>query len=145
MTAVPPPAPERLLGERVGLRPIADWDIPEILIAHQDDRRLAAALGLSRPPSGAELGREVEEAAADWAAGVLKLTVLEPGSNDCRGRLTIDALDPETGRARVTVWIAPERRGRGLASEALRLAEDWLATSCGIEQLQCGEDRPRRG
>ncbi|HET9074760.1 MAG TPA: GNAT family N-acetyltransferase [Solirubrobacteraceae bacterium] len=140
-----PDPPERLVGERVELRPIADWDIPEILIAHQDDRDLAACLGMERPPSGAELGREVEEAAAAWAAGLLKLTIVEPGSNDCRGRLVIDLREAEGTTAPVTVWIARDRRGRSIASEALGLARDWLARSGGIAQLQCREDRPRRG
>jgi RimJ/RimL family protein N-acetyltransferase len=144
MTALPEP-PTRLSAETVELRPISDWDIPEILIAHQDDRGLAPSLGLDRPPSGALLGREVENAEADWAAGTLKLTVLTPGSDDCRGRLTIDAIDSEQHTARVTIWIAPDRRGRGLAAAAVGLARDWLARSCGIEQLQCGEDRPRGG
>jgi RimJ/RimL family protein N-acetyltransferase len=142
---VPPEPPARLSSPTVELRPISDWDIPEILIAHQDDRDLAASLGVSRAPSGAQLGQEVESAAADWAAGTLKLTLCQPGSDDCRGRLTIDALDPAAGTARATVWVAPQLRGRGLARAALELAGDWLARSCGIHQLQCGEDRPGGG
>ncbi len=144
MTAIPP-APTRLHSDAVELRPISGWDIPEILIAHQDDRRLAVDLGLAKPPSGAQLGREVDDAPADWAAGTLKLTLVQPGSDDCRGRLTIDAIDLAAGTARATVWVAPHLRGRGLARAALALAGDWLARSCGIEQLQCGEDRPRGG
>jgi RimJ/RimL family protein N-acetyltransferase len=140
-----PDPPERLRADTLELRPISDWDIPEILIAHQDDRTLAAALGLERPPSSAQLGLEVEAAAADWAAGTLKLTLLTPGSEDCRGRLVIDSLDPAAGTARATLWVVPEWRGRGLGRAALALAGDWLARSCGIEQLQCGEDRPRGG
>ena len=145
MAAVIPDPPERLSSALLELRPISQWDIPEILIAHQDDRNLAASLGLERSPSGAQLGTEVDRAPADWAAGILKLTVLTPGSDDCRGRLTLDAIDLEAGTARATIWIAPDRRGRGLAGAALSLARDWLARSCGIEQLECGEDRPRGG
>jgi RimJ/RimL family protein N-acetyltransferase len=140
-----PDLPPRLSAATVELRPISDWDIPEILIAHQDDRTLASSLGLERPPSGAQLGIEVEQAPADWAAGMLKLTLLQPGSDDCRGRLVIDGLDFDAGTARATIWVAPDLRGRGLAQAALALAGDWLARSCGIHQLQCGEDRPRGG
>lgn len=140
-----PDPPARLSGALVDLRPISDWDIPEILIAHEDDRSLAARLGLARPPSGAELGAEVEQAAADWAAGTLKLTLVQPGSEDCCGRLVIDAIDPVAGRARVTVWVAPRLRGRGLAREARVLATDWLGRRCGVGELECAEDRPRRG
>lgn len=142
MNTLPPP-PSRLTSPEIELRPISAWDIPEILIAHQDDRRLAVDLGLERPPSGAQLGREVEDGPADWAAGTLKLTLVEPGSDDCRGRLVIEAIDLEHGTARATIWVAPDRRGRGLARAAFGLAGDWLARSSGIQQLQCGEDRPR--
>jgi RimJ/RimL family protein N-acetyltransferase len=142
MPAIPEP-PMRLSSPEIDLRPISAWDIPEILIAHQDDRRLAVDLGLARPPSGAQLGREVDEASADWAAGTLKLTLVQPGSDDCRGRITIDGIDLDARTARAMIWVAPDRRGRGLARAAFALAGDWLARSCGIEQLQCGEDRPR--
>jgi hypothetical protein len=129
MTVIPEP-PVVLSSAAVALRPIANWDIPEILIAHQEDRALAAALGLERPPSAAELGREVEDAAAAWAAGLLKLTVLVPGAQDCRGRLLLDVRDAANG-ARATIWIAPGWRGRGLAHAAVALAGDWLARGSG--------------
>lgn len=138
-----PDVPERLVGDGVELRPISDWDIPEILIAHQDDPGLAAALGMARAPSGAQLGSEVERAAADWAGGELKLTLCAPGSDDCCGRLVISGLDPAAGLARYVIWVVPGLRGRGLARAAVALAADWLADSCGIHQLQCGQDRAR--
>jgi RimJ/RimL family protein N-acetyltransferase len=122
-----PARPALLRAETVALRPISDWDIPEILIAHQDDPELAAALGLDRPPTAAQLGREVERAAADWRAGLIKLTVLVPGCEDCRGRLVVDMRDPAPAGVRPLIWIAPGWRGRGLARGALALASDWLS------------------
>ena len=66
--------------ELIELRPIAEWDIPEVLIAHQDDRELHRWLGMSKPPTGAQLGSEVDDAEAHRLAGdVLKLTIVEPG------------------------------------------------------------------
>ena len=38
------------------VRASAERDIPEILIAYQDDPTLHVRLGLERPPSGAQLG-----------------------------------------------------------------------------------------
>jgi RimJ/RimL family protein N-acetyltransferase len=32
--------------------------------------------------------------------------------------------------------VAPARRGRGLATGALRLAGRWLLTDCGLERVQ---------
>ena len=56
-----------LAGGTVTLRDYAERDIPEILIAHQDDPRLYVLTGEDRPPSGAELGRAAEREAAERA------------------------------------------------------------------------------
>jgi RimJ/RimL family protein N-acetyltransferase len=126
-----------LLGEHVGLRLAAERDIPEILIAHQDDPELYSRLGLQRPPSGAELGRQIESAEREREAGVrLRLTIVEPGSDECRGRISLHSIDWEERRAEVGIWIAPQVRGRGLATAALRLAARWLFAECGLAEVQ---------
>jgi RimJ/RimL family protein N-acetyltransferase len=126
-----------LIGERVGLRLAAERDIPEILIAHQDDPELYARLGLSRPPSGAELGRQIETAERDREAGIrLRLTIVEPGSDRCRGRISVHSVDWEVRTAELGIWLAPQARGRGLARDSLRLAAVWLFERCDLETVQ---------
>jgi RimJ/RimL family protein N-acetyltransferase len=125
-----------LRGERVALRLAAERDIPETLIAHQDDPRLHVHLGLDRPPSGAELGRRAEGEPAERAAGVrLALTILTPGSEDCRGQIEVHGADWEHERASLGIWVAPGYRGRGVAREALRLAGGWLFSANGLMRL----------
>ena len=63
-----PELTEPLSDDRVALRFYAELDIPEILIAHQDDRGMHKRLGAIRPPSGAELGRRSEQAPGELAA-----------------------------------------------------------------------------
>jgi len=122
--------------ELIELRPIAEWDIPEVLIAHQDDRELHRWLGLAKPPTGAQLGSEVEMAEARRLAGEgLKLTIVEPGGNDCLGRVEVSALDWERGAAAVRVWVAPQLRGRGYEQRAAGLAADWLSSMAGLREL----------
>src|SRR5205085_729432 len=68
----------------------AERDIPEVLIAYQDDRALHLRLGQERPPSGAELGRRAERdnermigctrAAGFSYEGVLRAYTFEHGS-----------------------------------------------------------------
>jgi RimJ/RimL family protein N-acetyltransferase len=136
MPRIPAPT-EPLSDERVGLRLSAERDIPEILIAYQDDPQLHVHMGQQRPPSGAELGRREEQAAAERAAGThLTLTIVEPGSDICRGQIYVHDLDWDNGRAELRMWLAPQVRGRGLASRALRLAGGWLLEECGLERLQ---------
>jgi RimJ/RimL family protein N-acetyltransferase len=126
-----------MVGERVGLRMAAERDIPEILIAHQDDPELHARLGLERPPSGAELGVQMELAERERERGVrVRFTVVEPGSDDCRGRISVHSIDWESGRAELGMWLAPQSRGRGLAPAALRLVAGWLFDECHLERVE---------
>jgi RimJ/RimL family protein N-acetyltransferase len=122
---------------RVTLRPAAERDIPEILIAHQDDPELYVLLGMERPPSGAELGRRMEEAPGRIAAGTgVTLTIVEPGSDVCLGEVNSHHIYWDHARAELGIWLAPAARGRGLGLGALRLAATWLFETCGLERLQ---------
>ncbi len=135
MPSIPQP-PERLGGELIELRPIAEWDIPEVLIAHQDDRQLHHWLGLTKPPTAAQLGTEVEQAEAHRVNGTgIKLTIVEPGGHHCVGRVEVDGLDWERGSANVQVWVVPQLRGRGYEPRAAELAEAWLRSTVGLREL----------
>ena len=126
-----------LRGERVALRIATERDIPDTLIAHQDDPQLHVHLGQDRPPTGAELGRRAEEASAQRSAGErLALTILTPGSEDCRGQIEVHGVDWEQQRASLAIWVAPGSRGQGVARDALRLAGVWLFSANGLSRLQ---------
>jgi RimJ/RimL family protein N-acetyltransferase len=119
------------------LRDYAERDIPEILIASQDDPRLHVLTREDRPPSGAELGSRAEREDAARAAGEhATLTILEPGSDTCRGLLRVDEVDWDHGRAAVTIWLVPQVRGRGLGRRALRLGGEWLLGPCHLERVE---------
>ena len=132
-----PELSEPLRGEAVTLRLAAERDIPEILIAHQEDAQLHLRLGHLRPPSGAELGRRSDGEAAERRAGLgVRLTIVAPGADACLGQLDVHRVDWEHGRAELGIWVAPGARGRGLAGGALRLAGRWLCEVCGLERLE---------
>lgn len=131
-----PCLPDPLTDQRVGLRFTAERDIPEILIAYQDDPQLHVRLGRSRPPSGAELGRELEEAAREREQGIrAKLAILEPPADECRGEVTIHAVEWDHARASLGIWVAPGARGRGVARSALSLAGRWVFDAWGLERI----------
>lgn len=136
-----PPLDQTLTDGRVTLREYAERDIPEILIAYQDDPDLHLGLGERRPPSGAELGQRAEQAPVALAAGeAVWLTILESGSDECRGQAVARDFDWEQARAEVAIWLAPPVRGQGLASRALRLFSSWLFAACRLERLQLFAD-----
>jgi len=122
---------------RVVLRDYAERDIPEILIAHQDDPRMHLLTGEDRAPSGAELGRAAEREAADRASGErATLTIVEPGEDTCRGQIRVYPVDWDQSRAEVGIWLAPQVRGHGLGRRALRLAGQWLLGPCGLARVE---------
>lgn len=136
MPRIPAPT-EPLHDERATLRLSSERDIPEILIAYQDDPQLHVRLGDLRPPSGAELGRREERAATERAAGTqLILTIVEPGSDVCRGQVYVRDVDWDNDRAELGIWLVPQVRGRGMARPALRLAASWVLANTALERVQ---------
>ena len=132
-----PPFPETLSGDGVALRLAAERDIPEILIAHQDDPELFRRLRMQRPPSAAELGRRTETADTERAVGArLWLTILAPGSDECRGQLDVPEAELQHGRADLQIWIVPGYRRRGLGWAALAVGGRWLIEEAGLERVQ---------
>ncbi len=118
------------------MRLAAERDIPETLIAYQDDPHMHARLGEERPPSGAELGRRVEQAVVDMDQGlVARLAITEAGADDCRGQVIFHDFDWDHHRAEIGIWVAPQLRDRGVARRALALAAPWLFEACGLKRI----------
>lgn len=121
----------------VRLRDAAERDIPEVLIAYEDDRQMHLRLFEQRPPTGAALGRRAESEYADRVAGSrATLTVCAGESDVCVGQANVHDIDWEHGRAELSLWIAAGWRGQGLGARALRLTSAWLLERCGLERVQ---------
>ncbi|HYB26859.1 MAG TPA: GNAT family protein [Solirubrobacteraceae bacterium] len=132
-----PQLAEPLTDGQVALRDYMERDIPEILIAYQDDPRLHVLTGEDRPPSGAELGTRAEHEPTARAAGEqATLSIIEPGSDTCRGQVRVRGDDWDNARAQLAIWLAPQVRGRGLGRRALRLAGGWVLGTCSMARLE---------
>ncbi|HWE15076.1 MAG TPA: GNAT family protein [Solirubrobacteraceae bacterium] len=126
-----------LSGPAAALRQAAERDIPETLIAHQDDPDMHVRIGLERPPSGAELGRRIDGGAVERASGAgVWLTIVAAGEDECCGGLDVHEVDWDHLRAEIGIWVGPQRRGRGMATDALRLGARWLLDTCGLKRVQ---------
>ncbi|MGH2857885.1 MAG: GNAT family N-acetyltransferase [Solirubrobacteraceae bacterium] len=134
-----PTLEQPLRGTVATVRLAAEHDIPEVLIAHQDDPELHRRLGMNRPPSASELGSRIEAAAHERRAGSgVWLTIVAADASPpdrCGGQLDVIAVDWDHARAELAVWVVPQERGRGLAREALALAGRWLLSECGLVRV----------
>jgi|SRR5579875_1983464 len=121
----------------VALRPYAERDIPEILIAYQDDPQLHRLLGQARPPSAAQLGRTAEAAEADRRRGLaLWLTICRDGEDRCIGQVSLHSLDWTAASGELSLWLAPGERGCGHGRRALSLAARWLLEHASLSRLE---------
>jgi RimJ/RimL family protein N-acetyltransferase len=132
-----PELAEPLTDGSVIVRFAAERDIPEVLIAYQDDPELHLRMVEERPPSGAELGRRAERAEADRITGrSLTWTILEPDEDICRGQIYVHQVEWDDARAELGIWVSPQRRGRGLATRSLTLVARWLLREARLERVQ---------
>jgi RimJ/RimL family protein N-acetyltransferase len=58
------------------------------------------------------------------------------------GCISLDEVRLDHGRAAVGYWLAPEARGRGAATQAVRLLARWAFAELGLARLEltCGPD-----
>ncbi len=113
----------RIHGRQVVLRPWADADIPRIIQASND---AVSRRWLSDLPS--PYGRQEAEAyvlaqrtmLAD--GGAMCWCVADPVDDRCLAAITIFKLGRVSNEAEIGYWAHPDARGRGVMTEALRLA-----------------------
>ena len=137
MSVIPALASPLIDGDLM-VRAYAERDIPEILIAFQDDPD-APHPDRARAPAERRAAREPERdrrRRADRGRAPARSTIAETETDTCRGRISVHHFDWDHRRAELGMWLAPEVRGRGWAARALRLVAPWLIDACGIERVE---------
>jgi RimJ/RimL family protein N-acetyltransferase len=101
-------------------------DLPALVRAHQDPL-MRRYLGTHVPDLDA--GRHwLAAQEAGWAAGTrLAFAVVGEEDGALLGHVVVKRLEPESSVAEVGYWTAPEARGRGVASAAVRAVTAWVA------------------
>lgn len=85
----------------------------------------------------------VEQEQARLRGEELSFALAEPEDDDVvLGGGSLYDIDPEQGRAAVGCWLAPEARGRGVATHAVRLIARWAFEDMDVARLEltCGPD-----
>ena len=132
-----------LAGDVVRLRPWGEADAPGMVLAFSDPvmRRFSWR---TTPYTGTDARDHLaEQEEARLRGEELNFALVEPRDQDVMlGGVSLYEVRPDQGRAAVGYWLAPEARGRGAATQAVRLLARWAFAELGLARLEltCGPD-----
>jgi RimJ/RimL family protein N-acetyltransferase len=138
--AIRPPDPP-LADDVVTLRPWGEAGDVEAITAACNDRAIAEFLDQIPSPYTEDDARAyLETCRVGWQHGAMtNFAIVEAGAPV--GSIGVRWLEGlEQGTAEVGYWIAPEARGRGVCTRALRLASRWVLQERGAHRLQLRAD-----
>ena len=132
-----------LAGDVVLLRPWREADVPGMVLAFSDPvmQRFSWRTTPYTETDARDYFAEQEEARLRGDA--LHFALVEPHDQDVvLGCVSLHEVRLDQGCAAVGYWLAPEARGRGAATHAVRLLARWAFAELGLARLEltCGPD-----
>jgi RimJ/RimL family protein N-acetyltransferase len=122
----------------VTLRPVGPGDA-EDLCRLQTLPEVVKGQVPPEPYTRAQTARRCERAEANWLAGYQAgMSIRDAATDAFAGDISIFYHEPGTGQAIVGYSLAPEWRGRGYASRAVRLVSAWTFRCTGVARLIAG-------
>lgn len=85
--------------------------------------------------SVADAEQWISQGLVQWPAGVARFAITCPPDDTALGQVGF-SLDSGLGRAEAFYWLDEGARGRGLASESLRLVTTWAIESLDVVRVQ---------
>jgi RimJ/RimL family protein N-acetyltransferase len=136
------PAPP-LAGDVVLLRPWRESDVPGMVLAFSDPvmQRFSWRTGPYTETDARDYLAAQEQACL--RGDELNFALVEPHDQDAvLGAVSLYEVRRDQGCAAVGYWLGPEARGRGAATEAVRLLARWAFAELGLARLEltCGPD-----
>lgn len=124
----------------VTLRPWVKGDAPAIAAACADEE-IARWMPLIPQPYGeADALEYVEATAMAWREGTgATFAILGDGSEPV-GSIGMRVIEDENAIVEVGYWAAPQARGRGLTTRAVKLISRWLLETVGAQRVQLRAD-----
>jgi RimJ/RimL family protein N-acetyltransferase len=129
-----------LQDEVVALRAPRQSDVPAVTAACQDP--LIARFTLVPSPYSEDDAREwLLSAERDRREGSgLHFAATAPGTGELRGAVGISEINWRHRVGQVGYWVAPEARGRGVATRSLRLLARWALSDLGLARVEVRVD-----
>ena len=136
MQAVLTPPDPQLADELIVLEPLHATHVPAMRALGDDDD--VARFTLLTSPLDHESAREwVERYAAGWGEGTLGgFAVVSADEGAFLGFIGIVRYDAAGKTAELGYIVAPEARGRGVATRALGLLTTWCLDALGLERVE---------
>lgn len=128
----------------VTLRPWGEAGDVEALVEACNDRAIAEFLDMIPSPYTDDDARDyIERTQQGWAEGkTSNFAMLVDGA--AVGSIGVHWFEPDQGVAEVGYWVAPQARGRGVCTRALRLVSRWVLERPGMARLQLRADEENR-
>ena len=128
------------------LRPWRQDDAPALFEACQDPE-IARWVTIPQPYTRADADAFIETSETMWRDGTgAPFAIVDAASGRLLGAVT--RFGPDGHQATFGLWLAPEGRGRGVGTRALRLVADWtLATTAAFRldaYIMVGNDASMR-
>jgi RimJ/RimL family protein N-acetyltransferase len=134
----PRPAQPNLTDGVVNLRPWRATDAPAVFAACQDPE-IPRFVPIPQPYTEADAEWFVRTSAAESVVGPsAHFAVVDAVSDLLLG--AISRHGPAGHRAAIGYWLAPEARGRGIATRAVRLLTDWSFATTGLIRMEIYTD-----
>jgi RimJ/RimL family protein N-acetyltransferase len=133
----------RLSDGEIGVRPIAESDIPDIVAACSDPQ-IPRWTRVPSPYTREDAERFVAIAATEAAAGEGVALAVCDADDRLIGTIGLMELDRRHRRGEIGYWTAAAARGRGAATRAVALVREWARAELGLAELQILAHRDNR-
>ena len=123
------------------LRPWREADVPAIVLAFSDPVMQRFSWRTTPYTEADARGYVAEQEEARLRGDELNFALAGPHDHDVvLGAVSLYEVRLDRGCAAVGYWLAPEARGRGAATEAVRLLARWAFAGLGLARLEltCG-------
>ena len=122
--------PVELLGRGLVLRPFTETDVDRVVEACSDPRTRHWLISLPRPYARSDALGYLEHTRELAARGTGLVWCTADATDDrCLGSIGLEGLSGYAPRAEIGYWAHPQARGRGVATEAVRLVTGYARSA----------------